>query len=530
MLLAGCAPAGDAVGVTPVVGVEGAGAPLGETAAPDTGPDAAPDAGPDLGGTRVTGRGRPHRNAPAPGPGQVATSRTGWSAEALGGTYGESDDQVLSTSVVLPGSSTYLGGNHVDIRGTERTINLVEFRISSTASGWSESFLVQRPTNPGVQPAPLLVLWHKFGSSHFDAQVNTDFFEEADARGWYVVAPLSAATRHFGSAEAQMNTALVLDFVMTFYGQYIDAQRIYSVGFSMGGGASLAYAANHVDPNKAMFAAVVTHTGGGSLEYTYETSFDDDDSDDNIQFGLRLETPDILDFWFGGSPTDVRFEYDRHSVMRIDEFGTPDYAASMITNLVHVPIYTWYTVDDRNDRLLAQTQIIHNEFQSHYGGTVTLREEPGSAHTWNTLDEVAVLDWLEQFSLELPTSGNTLADEGGNWFYFRVEQDAPGAFTPFHWDVDTDTNTLTLNQTANLQRASVETTLAGLDMTAPLTVVTGSVDGTGDALRFFHVPAAPLDVTRDGVSVPNWTYDALTSSLTLDEQDGLGHTWVVTFP
>jgi len=479
---------------------------------------------------------RRNGGAPAPAAGETASSRTGWSQVAVGGrgepypTSGSGSPDNLSATVgPNTGGATYLGGSNLDIRASASRRNLFEYTIASPVSGWAETFLLQKPSNPVAQQVPLLVVWHKFGSSHYDVQANTDFLAEADARGWYVVAPLSAATKHFGSSAAQSNMDVVLDFVLNYFGDDIDRDRIYSVGFSMGAGASLAHAANHVDPAKPMFAAIVTHTGGGSLEYTYATSPDDDDSDDNVQTGQNLETPDILDFWFGGDPASFPFEYERHSVMSIDAFGVVDHATSMITNIVHVPVHTWYAINDPKLAILTQTQIIQSEFLSTYGGTSVLTQVPGSAHTWNSLDEIAALDWLEQFSLSLPTSGSTLADEDGIWFYFDVEQDASGAFTPFDWNVDISTNTLTVQNTGNLQRISVDTAGAGLDPAGTLTLLTSTADVTGDEIRFLGVTSVPTSVTRDGVSDPNWVHDVQAGTLTITEADDQPHTWVVSF-
>jgi hypothetical protein len=525
LLLAGCSPAAQ---------TNDAGSAAGPGQAQAT-PVVEPT--PDVPGEPETDQvTRRNGGAPAPTPtsnGETRSSRTGWSQIAVGGrgeAYPPSDPAPTLLSVTaVPNGATYLGGGYLDIHGSAFRKNLFEFTIGSPASGWAETFLLQRPLVPVAQEMPLLVVWHKFGSSHLDAQFNTDFLAEAESRGWFVVAPLSAATKHFGSTEAEINTEVVLDFVLNYFGNEIDNDRIYSVGFSMGAGASLSYAANHVDPSKPMFAAIVTHTGGGALEHTYATSPDDDDVDDNLQTGQNLETPDILDFWFGGSPAAFPFEYQRHSVMSIDGFGVVDHATSMITNLVHMPINTWYAVNDPKIAILTQTQIIQSEFLSTYGGTSVVTQIPGAAHTWNTVDEVAVLDWLEQFTLNIPTSGSTLADENGIWFHFDVEQDATGAFTPFDWNVDVATNTLTIENTGNLQRISVDTAGAGLDPAAALTLVTGTADATGDEIRFLGVTSAPTAVTRDTVADPNWVYDSQAQTLTIMEADGLPHTWAVSF-
>jgi hypothetical protein len=457
----------------------------------------------------------------------VSASQDEWTHEALGGQA--SPDVHASTSSVSNISYAGGAGSYTNLEEGELCWRRSSVTIPNPGSGWVETFRVQEPCSPKSEPAPLLVLFHKFGSSHLDTQVNTEFFEVAGDRRWYVVAPLSAATKHYGATPAQINTKVVIDYMLNNFSANIDPDRIYGVGFSMGGGAMVTYASRHVDPAGGMFAALLSHTGGGSLWHTYGNSFDDDDVDDNLKTGANLETPDILDFWFGGPPTSLPFEYQRHSVMDIDPFGAVNPGTSLITNLSHIPIHTWYAVSDPIGHLVTQTIQIALAFEDTYGGSSALTASPGSAHVWNTLDEVAVLDWLEQYTLTLPTSASTLADADGIWFHFDVVQDAAGAFTPFDWNIDTFTNTLTINNTANLQRIIVNTTGAGLDPGGDMTLNVGTTDGMGDEVRFLDIVSAPSLVLRDGVPDFNWVHDGPSQTLTITELDGGAHQfWVVS--
>jgi hypothetical protein len=475
---------------------------------------------------------------PAGGAASAPAPAQGWSRLAVGGLSdgwgdtGGAGSEPLSAARGAPG---YLDGGALGVYRVRVQVvsgNQYEITLTDTGSGWIERFIFQRPATP-LQPAPLLVLFHKFGGSHFDTVFNTQFFTQADSRGWFVVAPLSAATKHFGSSPAQTNTQLVLDFVLQQFGSEIDRDRIYGVGFSMGGGAMLAYAASHVDPDHAMFAALLSHTGGGALVHTYYNTFDDDDSDDNIQTGANLETPDILDFWYDGPPTLHLFTYQRHSVVDIDAFGVVSPDTSLITNLLHVPLHTWYALNDPQTYLIAQSLAIWQEFLDE-GGTSVLTQVPGTSHTWHTLDDVATLDWLQQYTLTLPTAGRTRADADGRWFYFDVIQDASGSFTTFDWSVDAQTSTLSVNNTQNLLRISVDLARAGLDPANDLTLNVGSADasgdGTGDEVRFLGVPAAPSLVLRDGTPTANWIHDPATATLTITELDGQAHQWWILAP
>ena len=170
---------------------------------------------------------------------------------------------------------------------------LVELQNSPTA--FAEEFFVQLPPSPSkTTRSPLLVAFHKFGSTALDIPVNTDFEQECFNRNWFLVAPLGASPKSFSSISSQANTEVVIELMVDRFGAYIDSNRIYGVGFSMGGGNVMNYAARHVDPSRPMFAAIINHTGPVSLRQNY------------------IEQPKnqfILDIWYGGSPDQFPFKY-----------------------------------------------------------------------------------------------------------------------------------------------------------------------------------------------------------------------------
>jgi hypothetical protein len=64
------------------------------------------------------------------------------------------------------------------------------FTLQTTGSGLQEQLLVQPAVLPPGQTAPLLVIFHGAGTSHFSGLLHTTFFTEAAARGWHVLSPL----------------------------------------------------------------------------------------------------------------------------------------------------------------------------------------------------------------------------------------------------------------------------------------------------------------------------------------------------
>ena len=404
---------------------------------------------------------------------------------------------------------------------------LYEMTLNNTGSGWEEKFLLLVPNVAPPAVAPLLVAFHKFGNSQWDIEAHTTFIQECRGRGWYCVAPLGATQVSFGSIESQINTRAALDFVVNSFN--VDRTRVYAVGFSMGAGAAVNYAARHLDPAGVMFAAVANHTGGVSLAHTWANEFDDADVNDNWANWQFLEAPDYLEFWFGGPPAAQAFNYQRSSAIDLDPVGgTIGVDTDLARNLAHVPILDWIAAGDPIAYLQDQMAAFHNHVGAQNPGN-QLVTAPGSNHTWNTLNETDVCDYLAQFSLQLPASGSTLADEDGVYFRFNVEQDAPGAFTPFTWTLVPGMYVFDLTATTNLKRIVIESAAAGLKFLRPWTVNLSTADGTGDRVVFRDVPHPPTSVTRDGVPAFA-SYDGGTNSLEIVETDPAPHTWVLAFP
>lgn len=428
-------------------------------------------------------------------------------------------------SSLAPGSSA---NPRMRLRGTPVSgqPGLYEVTLNNTGSGWQEKFLFQIPLTGTSTPAPMIVVFHKFGVSHWDAFYNTSFIAEARARGWYVLAPLGASGVNFGSLESQINTRAALDLVTSLYN--VDKTRVYGVGFSMGGGSAVSYAARNLDPDRVMFAALCNHTGGVSLTHTYLTQTDDNDADDNIpEFGANLEVRDILDYWFGGPPWMYTFNYLRAQAFDLNPFnGVIDPTTDMSLNISHVPTLVWLADGDPSLELFSETIKFSSQVQPRNSNN-QLKIVPSNYHSWITLEEAQVCDYFAQRSLQLPKSAKTLADESGTFFHFQIEQTEPLHFSPFTWSVDSIQNRLDLSATANITRISVNCGSAGLEVTHPLTISLSTADGTGDELLLLGITSPPSSVLRDGASA-NAVFNPTTHTLLITEFDSAAHEWVVT--
>lgn len=433
-----------------------------------------------------------------------------FAANPGGASFRASAPPIIAKAVKLPPKPSL---------GDERFAYVVEFSAAVTGTGFKERALVYEPSPPPAGPVPMLVVFHKFGSSHLDVDQNTTYIEEASKRGWYVVCPLGAEKMSFASLPSQGNIELVLDFMMGL-GQ-VDPARIYGVGFSMGGGAVASYTARHLDPNRPMIAALINHSGGVALNHTYL-------SDPPAQF--------IFDFWFGdGSPGSADpWEMNRSSVIDFNPTTLlVDDSQDFARNLLHTPMRIVRASNDPLAYLSTQSDVLDNHMKAlgvvsgtAYGYYVL----PFQGHDWSMLDEAGACDWLSQFTLQIPQSGRTLADRDGNWFHFDVQQQAAGQFTPFDWNVDPTTNSLGITHTANLQAITVDLLAFGLDPSMTFDVSVSTDDGLGDTVHLRDVPTAPSIVLRDSAPASNWSWSAGTQVLTLNEADGGAHDWRIILP
>jgi predicted esterase len=426
-------------------------------------------------------------------------------------TNGQGPNGVLVSALPVPG---YPDAYNVTLR--------------NTGSGYEESFVLQIPRFAPPGPRPMLVAFHRANVSHADAFLWTKFPEECRRRGWYFVAPLGGSQRHFSSLVSQINTQLVLDVVC--HGYPIDRQRIYGVGFSMGGGAVATFAARHLDPDSPHFAAILNHTGTVSISDAFALDYDDNDADDGpLPNGPNLEAPDLMEFWNGGTPATAAFSFQRCSTIDIDPLsGLVGSGTDLARNLGNLKVMTVLATGDTHPYLPFQTQTWVGHLAS-LGVDNTFVSVQYVGHSWDALDAHAACEWFSPLHDIAPSGGNQLADEDGQAvFRFRVKQDQAGQFTPFQWYVDTAANRLSMWGASNLQRVSVDAQDLGLSYLGTLRWNHSNADGTADELLLTGVPYAPLLVLRDGQAA-TYVYDAQLGTCLLTDPDGAGHMWQIQF-
>lgn len=430
---------------------------------------------------------------------------------------------VTSASPALPGLIPGRGG----------LVLIMSIFVEETQA--EEPFSIYIPPTPVGVERPMLVAFHGFNVSHLDIWANTSFISECQARDWILIAPYSrnlaptgpgSSQISFGSAQSQLHVKAVIDYVRENFS--VDRDRIYGVGFSMGGGAVMSYAARHRDPERGAFAAVVNHTGTVSLRHTY----------DNVSLNLQS----LMRRIFNGAPAFTPFEYARVSSIDLDSFGNlvPG-SRHMATNLAGVPVRTYYGIGDSEQYLVDQS-IALDSFMSGISSNFELIALPANCtaqqqgHCWNTIDETEVCDWLAQQSLPAPGPvGQVVADRNARWGNLRVEPTSMGDFASLDYSVSTSQSSIRLLGTVNVDEVELDLVDVGLSASAPFSLRCGSADSTGDRILVNGLSAPPQDVLRNGISLGQdcqgggsaWCFDATTGTLRIEETSSLSSLWSI---
>lgn len=430
----------------------------------------------------------------------------------LYGMYGEDLGEYSFGSLGGAPSSFRAGANSVEALSR----GVYKITLGNTGTNWEEDFVIGLPT-VRVDRAPLLVLFHGYGETPEQMLTYTDYFNKARSRGWYVVAPLGAHKFNFGIEYSQKNTEQALNWVASVLP--IDVNRLYAVGFSMGGGWMASFAARHQDLYTGRFAAVVNHTGTVSLTHGYALSTDTTLFDSELMFG--------------GGPDLFGFEYLQSSSFDLDPVtGTIDQETDMIRNLTSTPVRTFAALGDPLATLVMETDKFDAQLALRGGIGDSLRSS-ASTHSWNTMDEDSTLDWLEQYKLEMPVpyqNHEILADRPGRWHGFSILTRDDREFTPFTYHVDPSANRLYVLGVKNLRSISVNPKMIGLDPDRAMEFVFGSSDTEPTTLILRGITHSPIDILRNGTGTTQWVYDAeLGRVLMAEPPTGTVSNWTIHF-
>jgi len=135
----------------------------------------------------------------------------------------------------------------------ESVPDIEEVLITSTADGSDQPALWLPPE--GAQPRPLLVIFHS-SSAEYLQHAGIPFAMFAEENGWAVIAPqfrgVNDDPEAMGSDLAVQDAVDAIDYAVEQGG--VDANRVYTVGYSGGGTMSLLLAGRHPDKVTAVAA------------------------------------------------------------------------------------------------------------------------------------------------------------------------------------------------------------------------------------------------------------------------------------
>ncbi len=375
-----------------------------------------------------------------------------------------------------------------------------------------ERFQIQVPLaafSPPYAPRPVVVGFHFFGVSE-QAVFNQTLPQLCEAEGWYLIAPYGVSDVNFANVQSQES----LDAILNWIEQFVDINnnRLYAVGFSMGGLNALSYALRHQEKfSGRRFAAVASLMGTVDPVYAYNIG------SPTIQ--TLMQHPDV----FGTTPSADVFPYDRVAAARLDSQAVVDELRAPVGNLIDTPIYLGINLADPSQDLIVQMQALSNYLQSR-GFPVTVDSFLGlPSHAWGNFDNAEVIQFFKGKVVPglAPVNGPPLdvyADRVTGVRFCEVRAIEPN--TVARVDVDlgaAGSNLFLLGEIRGVQELYVDVSKLGIDTAQTVVLSTyGEVLGqSGSVFVLSGYAQAPSSVTVYGNAPIAWSHDALLGELSV---------------
>jgi hypothetical protein len=379
---------------------------------------------------------------------------------------------------------------------------------NGTGTDKAEPFKYQIPWNyqPGNAPVPLVIGYHGFGLSPGSVALQSTLDEESNERGWFYMAPTGIDDILYGSTPCQQNVSAAIQWMLDNFD--IDPDRIYMVGFSMGGGVALNYTARHRDPHGIMIAAlgIVSATMDWTLEY----------ATNNSTIKSLLENP----YNFGGTPSSVPFAYQAASSLYFQSGSYPplpgllDIGNSMAVNLGSTPTYVTWDLQDTIPAVLAEEPVLVGVLAGLGGSFVSkpVTGTPSPKHSWTVLNEPDLFDFFAgKVVNRAPLGFEALIDRDSAVGWSSVQQAAPLVFTHVNGVASLATRSLSVSNVTNAGVLRVHADLAGIPGSAEV-----RASGTAGLSGYL------LDVCDSAVP-PAWLETPGTNSMLLGIQSDPAH-------
>ena len=395
---------------------------------------------------------------------------------------------------------------------------------SGTGTGVQEVFKYLLPAGyetyqEGLPPIPMVLAYHGYGSSANSVALLSDIDDECYERGWAYFAPTGMDDQLFGSPLSQQNVEAALNWMLNHFN--IDRDRIYLVGFSMGGGVVCNMASRHRDPNGNMFAAMGIVSGTFDWTMTWKIG------DSTLK--TLMQSP----FNFSGPANNPVYKYNYQKASGLFyTYNTypplvatlvPNELQSLSTNLGSTPTYIVWDTGDTLPEVQLQEAAFHNLVQS-MGGIVDYHTVSGTLHpingtpaphSWAVLDENALFDFFEGKVVDrTPDTFHALVADTGNISWVSVVQLFSNAFSIVDGSMDAGVPYVHLTNVLNAASVSVDVSELGLAAGDPMRINAGATAGNFElTLQGFAEPPAYLVDAVTGDLITGTESDPLTDGL-----------------
>lgn len=373
---------------------------------------------------------------------------------------------------------------------------------NGTGTDKNEIFKYQIPGSydPQGAPVPLVIAYHGYGSSANSVALQTTIDEECNNRGWFYMAPTGIDDQLYGSPVSQQNTQAAVQFMLDNFN--IDPDRLYMVGFSMGGGVTANFTARRRDPDGIMIAAIGIVSGTFDWTTTWFTG--------NATTKTLLENP----YNFGGTPLQFPYAYQRASALYFTAGSYPpapgvlEFMRSMATNLGTVPTYVTWDLGDTLPEVVSQEPVFV-ALMAGLGGTLVSKPvtgTPAPKHSWTVLDEVDLFNFFQgKVAQRQPQVLEALVEESKTVAWLDVQQAATGDFTHLDALALPGSGSASVSGVHNAGLLRLHLDQAGLSGEGPFGVTGQSADAVGFTLAATgsEAPAA-------------WTLDLPAGTLSAD--------------
>jgi hypothetical protein len=317
----------------------------------------------------------------------------------------------------------------------------------------------------------------------------------------------------FGSPLCLQNVDAALNWMLTNFN--IDRDRIYLVGFSMGGGIVTNYAARHRDPAGTMIAAMGIVSG--TFDWTMTWKLGDSTLKTLMQSPFNFSGPaNNTNFKYGYQKASALF-YTYASYPPVTPSIQPVSNSSLAVNLATVPTYV---VWDTGDTL---AEVVQQEPQCYamlatLGGTIEYHTTTGTLHpingmpaphSWAVLDENALFDFFEgKVANRTPSTFHALMADSGQVSWMSLTQLFTNTFSIVDGDTDSEIPYVQLSNVLNADTIHLDMSTLGFSAGQPVRVNAGATGGNFElTMTGFDDPPAYLVDAVTGDLIPGTESD-----------------------